>query len=338
MDNYKIFSPNSRSSFIQRIDELRASVGEFLKAELAHGRKLQYVKVFLSDAQNQYQTLVDSPLYQDLLSKEAVSIVEQEPLDGSKITLLLKTSDKRPDFLFHSLRLTEEESHGNNSYVQTIALFEKYIRSMEERGIDMKTHTLRTWIYINDIDVNYVGVVKARNDIFRTYDLTKDTHFIASTGIGGASQTRSSCVAIDFLTFPGINESDKMYLKALDHLNPTHEYGTAFERGTRLSLDDSQIYFISGTASIDCHGNCIHIGDVGMQAKRLLDNIDALLHDGGATLADANYFVIYLRDISDFQLINEYMSSRFPDKPFVIVHAKVCRPEWLIEMECTATR
>ena len=32
-------------------------------------------------------------------------------------------------------------------------------------------------------------------------------------------------------------KKDKKYLQALEHLNPAHEYGVAFERGTRLTLD-----------------------------------------------------------------------------------------------------
>ena len=91
---------------------------------------------------------------------------------------------------------------------------------------------------------------------------------------------------------PGIEEHDKTYLKALDHLNPTHEYGVAFERGTRISLDQ-QLFLISGTASIDRHGNVVYMGDVMRQADRLLENIDALLHDCGASLDDMQYFIVY---------------------------------------------
>ena len=224
MNNYQILSPKSRGSFTERLEELQATTQSYLSKESEAGRQLQYSKVFLSDAQNQYQTFVETELYQDTLSQHATSIVEQAPLDGSKISLLVKTSDEQQDFIFQSMRLTEKETRATNSYVQTIALFEKYIRSMEGKGVDMKTHLVRTWIYVADIDVNYEGVVKARNDIFKRYGLTIDTHYIASTGIGGYSQTRSAAVAMDFLTFPKIKEEDKMYLQALDHLNPTHEY------------------------------------------------------------------------------------------------------------------
>ncbi len=331
-----MMAPKSRGAFAERLAELYLSVGNYLDAEKLEGRQLQFCKIFLSDAQNQYQQLVESELFQELISPAFSSVVEQAPLDNSKVTLMLKTSDEKATYHFQSIRLTEEETRGNNSYLQTMMLFEKYLHWMDEHGLRLDTHCVRTWIYVADIDVNYQGAVKARNDIFRRYGLTIDTHFIASTGIGGYSQTRSASVAMDFLTYPNIQESDKTYLNALDHLNHTHEYGVAFERGTRLTLGDKQIYYISGTASIDKHGHVIYIGDIRRQTARLLENIGALLKDGGATMNDIQYFVIYLRDGSDGQMVEEFMQKAFPDIPRVLVHAKVCRPEWLVELECIA--
>lgn len=338
MDKYTILAPKSRGVFAERLAELYLRVGDYIDQEQLEGRRLQYCKIFLSDAQNQYQQLVESELFQELISPAFSSVVEQAPLDNSKITLLLKTTDEADRYQFQSIRLTEEETRGNNSYLQTMMLFEKYLRWMDEQGLRLDTHCVRTWIYVADIDVNYQGVVKARNDVFRRYGLTIDTHFIASTGIGGFSQTRSASVAMDFLTYPNIQESDKTYLKALDHLNPTHEYGVAFERGTRLTLDDKQIFYISGTASIDKHGHVIYMGDIRRQTARLLENIGALLKDGGATMNDIQYFIIYLRDGSDSEVVNEFMQRAFPHIPRVLVHAKVCRPEWLVEMECIADK
>ena len=338
MDKYTVIAAEPKGSFVERLAGLYLAVGDFLAREREAGRRLHYTKIFLSDAQNQYQRLVESSLYQELLGDTAISVVEQAPADSSKVTLLLKTSSRDVDFLFHSIRLSDGETKGLNSYTQTIMLFEKYLRLMRDLGLDMATHCVRTWLYVGDIDNNYAGVVKARNDIFQRYGLTIDTHFIASTGIGGLSQTRSACVAMDFLTFPTIREEDKTYLKALDYLNPTHEYGVAFERGTRLLHGDIDQLFISGTASIDKHGNVIYVGDVMRQAARLLENIGALLKDGGAQMTDVKYFIVYLRDVSDYAIIHDFMLRAFPTTPHVIVQAKVCRPEWLIEMECTAVK
>lgn len=335
MNTYRILSASPGGKFEEQLESLNTALLQFLKDE--NKQKLQYIKVFLSDIQNQYEPLLTSELYKTFANK-ALTIVGQPPLNGSKISLLIITANEQQKQLLHALRLTDEEAGTENVYEQTLRLFEMYIDAAKVARTEMKTHLVRTWIYVADIDTNYSSVVKARNDIFSRYGLTPETHFIASTGIGGYSAIRQAKVAIDFLTYPNIKEHDKKYLQALNHLNPTHEYGVAFERGTRVNLGDEQEYFISGTASIDKNGSVLHIGDVKAQAIRLLDNIEALLKDGEATLEDVNYFVIYLRDPSDYSIVDEYMQNRFPRTPRVIVYAKICRPEWLIEMECTATR
>ena len=338
MDKYIILSPEAKGSFNDRLNFLYLKLGNYLDTEKQENRTLQYCKVFLSDSQNQIKELEDSLLYQEFLNGTNLTIVEQTPLNGSKVSLLIKTTDDATPILFHSLRLTEEEAKGKDSYEQTRMLFDRYLKTIEGTDMTMERNLVRTWIYVTNIDVNYQGVVEARNDIFDKEGLTADTHYIASTGIGGATPVRHAAVAIDFLTVPNIKEEDKKYLQALEHLNPTHEYGVAFERGTRLTLPSQQQYFVSGTASIDKHGQVVYEGDVVRQTGRLLENIGALLKDGDATMNDIQYFIIYLRDISDYHTVEMLMNQFYPQIPHIIVEAKVCRPGWLIEMECIAEK
>ena len=349
MDKYIILSPEAKGSFNDRLNFLYLKLGNILDTEKLENRTLQYCKVFLSDSQNQIKEFEESLLYQEFLKGTNLTIVEQTPLNGSKASLLIKTTDDTTPILFHSLRLTEEEAKGKNSYEQTRLLFNKYLKTIEGTDMTMERNLVRTWIYVTNIDVNYQGVVEARNDIFDKEGLTADTHYIASTGIGGATPVRHAAVAIDFLTVPNIKEEDKKYLQALEHLNPTHEYGVAFERGTRLTLPTQtlhpegsqqfkQQYFISGTASINKHGDVVYEGDIVRQTGRLLENIGALLKDGDATMNDIRYFIIYLRDITDYHTVEILMNQFYPQIPHIIVEAKVCRPGWLIEMECIAEK
>lgn len=188
MDNYTIISPEMKGTFNDRLNFLYLKLGNHLDSEkLNHHRTLQYCKVFLSDAQNQIADFKESLLYQEILSKTACSIVEQTPLNGCKVALLVKTTDKPAAIIFQSLRLTEKEAKGKDSYEQTALLFNKYLKSIEGKDLTMSRNLVRTWIYVTNIDVNYQGVVEARNDIFDKQGLTADTHYIASTGIGGAS-------------------------------------------------------------------------------------------------------------------------------------------------------
>ena len=354
MDKYIILAPETKGSFNDRLNFLYLKLGNYLDAEEIEGRNLQYCKVFLSDSRNQIQEFKESLLYQEILSDTNCTIVEQAPLNGSKVSLLVKTTSDDAPLLFHSIRLTEEEAIGKTSYEQTRMIFDKYFQILknenegvencdnqkdtEEKVMTMERNLVRTWIYVTDIDVNYQGVVEARNDVFDPQGLTADTHYIASTGIGGATPVRHAAVGIDFLTVPNIKEEDKKYLQALDHLNPTHEYGVAFERGTRLTLPGKQMFFISGTASIDKHGQVMYEGDIVRQTGRLLENIGALLKDGNATMNDIQYFIIYLRDLSDHHAVEKMMQQFYPQIPHIIVEAKICRPGWLIEMECIAEK
>ena len=338
MDHYEIITDAGHGLFAQRLDGIYNDIKGYLEAEQQQNRRLCYAKVFLSDISNQEEQLRHSLLMTDFLDKTACTIIQQSPIGGAKIGVLLKTSDEPEAFTMHSLRLTDDEVMNFGSYMQTIMLFDKYLEVLKAQGLNLKDHCVRTWIYVRDIDTNYDGVVKARNDVFRQHGLSVDTHFIASTGIGGRSMGKNVCVAIDFLTAPQVQPDDLLYLKALDHLNPTHEYGVAFERGVRVALPQKYEYFISGTASIDCHGEVINVGDVTKQAERLLENIEALLADGGATMDDVKYFIIYLRDLADASAIDAYMQQAYPQVPRIITHAKVCRPAWLVEMECIAEK
>ena len=388
MDNYKIIKPEVADDFAGALESVVRQIGEFLTTEEVAGRRPVYVRFFLSDAQNQAAALQDRltldaveevpgvqhfpgtgceatrstrhPLY------SRISVVEQPPLDGNRIAALVRTSSEADHYLFHSLRLTEEEAAGKTSYEQSRLLFDKYLDIIRPLGLELKTHCVRTWIYVRDIDSNYAGLVKARNDVFAEEGLSFDTHYIASTGIGGANEVRSAVVAMDFLTQPGIREEDKTYLKALSHLSPTHDYGVAFERGVKVAGPSADHIYISGTASIDHLGHILHEGDVIAQADRLLENIAALFAESGQdgllsakskgpvrvpqgepgtgiafphcalapVPAGVPYWVVYLRDISDFAKIDAYMQARFPDTPRIILEARVCRPGWLIEMEC----
>lgn len=138
-----------------------------------------------------------------------------------------------------------------------------------------------------------------RNEVFEREGLTADTHFIASTGIGGASELRHALVAMDFFSAGGLDDGQTGYLRALDYLSPTNEYGVAFERGVWADIADGRHFFVSGTASIDKHGDSLHRGEVLTQAGRLFLNMEKLLESGGGDLSKVRYFIVYLRDVAE---------------------------------------
>jgi enamine deaminase RidA (YjgF/YER057c/UK114 family) len=67
----------------------------------------------------------------------------------------------------------------------------------------------------------------------------------------------------------------------------------------------------------------------------MLENIDALLAEVDMQLdEDVAMMTVYLRDIADYNIVKSLFEKRFPTRPKAIVQAPVCRPGWLIEMEC----
>ena len=151
MDKYIILSPEAKGSFNDRLNFLYLKLGNYLDTEKVENRTLQYCKVFLSDSQNQIKEFEESLLYQEFLKGASLTIVEQTPLNGSKVSLLIKTTDDATPILFHSLRLTEEEAKDKNSYEQTRMIFDKYQQAISKTGMTMERNLVRTWIYVAHI-------------------------------------------------------------------------------------------------------------------------------------------------------------------------------------------
>jgi len=75
-------------------------------------------------------------------------------------------------------------------------------------------------------------------------------------------------------------------------------------------------------------------GDIRRQTERMWENVEALLEEADCTFDDLGYIIVYLRDIADHAVVKKMHETRFPHMPKVFVHAPVCRPGWLVEMEC----
>lgn len=300
-------------------------------------------KYFVSDAVNQQKWLQKT-------ANEALSIVQQPPLNGTKVAVLLygiedvnvyttsrnETLIERPSYshIFH----TQQHSLQGNSYDQTHDLFSAYISQLEGLKANLKENCIRTWIYVQNVDDQYAGMVKARRELFEEQHLTKQTHFIASTGIEGKYINPEVSVLLDAYAVSGIQSEQIAFLKGASNLNPTHEYGVTFERGTSVQYGDRRHIFISGTASINNKGEIVHPLDIGKQIERTIENVTVLLNEAESDLNDAAYFLIYLRDMADYSVVDEYFRNNHPNLPYIIVLAPVCRPGWLIEMECVAIK
>ena len=217
-------------------------------------------------------------------------------------------------------------------------IFEKYERMLATEFMTVADHCLRTWIFVRDIDHNYAGVVRGRKDYFETIGLTPETHFIASTGIAGTHANPQVLVMMDALAIPDVDPASIRYLKGGSHLSPTADYGVTFERGTSFSYEGLRYTLISGTASIDNQGQVLYTGDVRQQTLRALENIRVLLAEDGTDLQHIGTALVYLRNPEDAAIVRTVIDQTLPCLDYLLLHAPVCRPAWLVEIECIAVR
>ena len=337
---------NPRLTYIEQVNYLLDAYTQLLEEEL-EGAISVFKRFFLSDAANQTTYLL-SVLGERTTG--ALSIVEQASLDGTKIALwvYLQKGVQAQTFSNGLVEVKHGEyrhlwtaynfNQASNSEEQTRILLNDYIAQLEEQGCRLADNCIRTWFFVQNVDVNYMGVMKARNEVFATQNLTKNTHFIASTGIAGRHANPKVFVQMDAYAVEGLNPEQVHYLYAPTHLNPTYEYGVSFERGTYIDYGDRRQVFISGTASINNKGEIVHPGDVCKQTERMWENVETLLKEAECSFDHVQHLLVYLRDISDYSVVSEMFEKRFPTIPKVYLLAPVCRPGWLVEMECMAVK
>lgn len=335
---------SSRLPYTTQLEAVMNAYNSLIEGPMK-GAQAVFKRYFLSDAANQADEIIVSDV-----TDCAKSIIQQAPLDGTKVALWVYLMTDVQTGLSQSGLY--EVRHGDfrhlwngsahnmaaNSEYQTRLLFNEYNMQLIEEGCTLEANCIRTWFFVNDVDLNYGGVVRARNQFFFTQGLTVHTHFIASTGIGGRQQDPNVLSQMDNYAIAGVKKEQIHYLYAPSHLNRTSDYGVSFERGTYVDYADRRQVFISGTASINNKGEVMYPKDIVKQTHRMWENVEALLAEADCTFDEVGEMVVYLRDTADYELVKEMYEERFPGKPYVIVHAPVCRPGWLIEMECMAVK
>ena len=329
-------------------EEAEALLAEYISSAARHGCSLEsemLLRFHLSDITNQ------APFLKELLNGKSsfISIVGQPPANGGRIALeawhwcgskLKQLHDGALECVTKNYRILwfqMPDPAVAGSAEQTSGEFEALKRMLAFHQGTVEANTVRTWLYCRDVDNNYRGLVAARNEFFAANGLSSSTHFIASTGIEGQMARPSRLVQMDSVNWMNLRRGQQIYLSAPAMLSPTALYGVSFERGTRLVLGDRSHYFISGTASIDAEGQVVHPFNVEKQTERLVENVSALLESSGGTLGDLKWATVYLRDPADASRVLHILEKRLvPDLPLVAVRAPVCRPAWLVEMECVA--
>jgi enamine deaminase RidA (YjgF/YER057c/UK114 family) len=318
-----------------------------------------FSRLFVSDFVNQKGILGASALVKRLKSG-ALSIIDQKPVGGGLFSLFSYhiRNRKHPAGASQNHHAADEYSNdcvykGKNyallftanysdnavfdAYQQTRTIFKNTNATIEQNGMRLFDNTIRTWIFVRDVDNHYKGMVRARREYFAEQGLTDKTRYLASTGIEGGCQSPERIVSVDSLSISPLKPEQIVRMEALTHLSPTITYGVTFERGLRVRFGDRSHLYISGTASIDNKGEVMHPCDVVRQTRRTIENLRSLLDNQGAALKDMVYLIVYVRNFHEWGLVRKVVHEEIGDAvPVIFLEAKVCRPAWLFELEGVA--
>lgn len=354
-----IARPRSRGTFKRQADQLfdayeTAVAGAKLDLDTGIG-----ATIFLSDSANQEELIRTHRGFARLTEAGIPITIVQQPPVGARVAMQahhvqrpqgLNTVKRQklpvPGTRDRATGLAIEHGPYRHVYLrnllstvkgdcaaQTEQLLGTPGEAAQSNGIAL-AQIVRTWLYVNSIDVNYAGASAGRNRVFDRFGINRETGYPASTGIEGRSSDSGDSLLLDVYAIQGLQPGQNRTMQAPTHMNPTIDYGVTFERGREIVFGDRRHLFVSGTASIDNKGEILHVGDVQRQTERAIENVEMLLRGSGASLDAMRYLLVYLRDPFDADLVERAIAaSGLKNLPHVLLRAPVCRPKWLVEVE-----
>jgi 2-iminobutanoate/2-iminopropanoate deaminase len=98
--------------------------------------------------------------------------------------------------------------------------------------------------------------------------------------------------------------------------------------------------FVSGMASFDPKTGETVSGDARAQTARTMKNVGAVLEAAGLGFGNVVSCRVFLADTRDYGALNEVYPTFFPAAPpaRATVRAHLIRPEWKVEVQCTAVK
>ena len=96
---------------------------------------------------------------------------------------------------------------------------------------------------------------------------------------------------------------------------------------------------VTGTVAVDENNNLIGEGDAYLQTKFIIQKIENVLLQAGATLSDVVRTRMFVTDISNWEAYGKAHGEAFADiRPCttMVEVSKLIAPEYLIEIEATA--
>jgi 2-iminobutanoate/2-iminopropanoate deaminase len=96
-----------------------------------------------------------------------------------------------------------------------------------------------------------------------------------------------------------------------------------------------KLVFVSGQVPVDPKTGAKLEGDIRRETAQTIENMRAILEAGGASLKDVVKVNVYLRDLADFDAMNEVYKTYFHGDPPARTTIG-CQLRVSIEMDCIA--
>jgi len=222
---------------------------------------------------------------------------------------------------------------------QAQRMFERTAATLASAGFGYRS-VVCTRIYVRRLLEWYDAFNAVRTPFYASLNLgpyNDERSVPSSTGIQGKMSDACECV----MDVTAVKHADGRAIPFVKLHNPLQneatDYGSAFARGGAVEVPGAKHVIISGTASIDEHGTSVHIDDPEGQARRTMENFEAILGAGGAGPADLYQATWYCREAAYASVVRDEMKRRgWPAFPYVTVVADVCRDDLLVEIDGAA--
>ncbi|WP_240483813.1 hypothetical protein [Methylobacillus sp. MM3] len=281
----------------------------------------------------------------------AMPILDGEPVCelwlGDGINATVKQGGVRyrrsENLLFGVIELNEADTDPIPLQQATESAYRQIFALLDELELPF---VYRFWNYMADINVVSHGLER-----YRQFNLGRQDAFLAcARDVVGelpsacALGTAEGPLQIAFLAGSTASLAIENPRQVNAYAYP-EDYGPrspTFSRASLLRLPESEVLFISGTASIVGH-RTLHSDDVSGQTRETLANIEAVILEANRVMhhrwfdPSQLFYRVYVRHAADIEIIrNELRRLTGNHANAVFLQADICRDDLLLEIETTA--
>lgn len=233
-------------------------------------------------------------------------------------------------WLFLAIELDEREHGGPREAAQ--AAYRQLRMVLSGRA---ECYVQRIWNYLGDINEGEGDA--ERYKLFcegraAGMDQFFAEGFPAATAIGHRAGPHRLQVYLLACDVPGVRVENPRQVSAWRYPRQYGRTPPSFARA--MSLPGQDVLAISGTAAVVGHRSA-HADDLGAQLAETLANLETLLAHAGmpAGFDTHSPLKVYVRHAVDAPHVLDFLRTRLPGVPALLLHGDVCRRELLVEID-----